>query len=228
MWQGISPKILLHISFSNCAQQKLDTAVHLAPKIQTDSFFFFLLGISWGWLWLQAYRKASTLVSNAQFWKITDPAFLSPTAGTAKQFIFISIILLKTLNKNALTCCTENKTNWKTGSIYKVIHFCLPPRSTRYNNGSEQGRASEKDLCLWQVKGHREAQQRCILIWQSPNVTGVRRTTNTFPSGQVQEINAAGMVPQAPCGYAACSTSELKFAAGHPSTLFPTLWWVFF
>lgn len=142
--------------------------MHLAPKIQTASCFLFLGGILWRWLQLQAYRTPSTLVSNAQFWKITDPAFLSPTAGTAKQFIFINFILLKTLNKNALTRCMKNNTNWKTGSIYKVIHFCLPHRSTRYNNGNEQGRTFEKDLCLWQVKGHREAQRRCILTWQSP------------------------------------------------------------
>lgn len=102
------------------------------------------------------------------FGKLQTQAFLSPTAGTAKQFIFINFVLLKTLNKNALTRCMKNKTNWKTGSIYKVVHFCLPPRSTRYNNGNEQGRTFEKYLCLWQLKGHREAQQRCILIWQSP------------------------------------------------------------
>lgn len=198
--------------------------MHLAPKIQTASCFLFLGGILWRWLQLQAYRTPSTLVSNAQFWKITDPAFLSPTAGTAKQFIFINFILLKTLNKNALTRCMENNTNWKTGSIYKVIHFCLPHRSTRCNNGNEQGTTFEKDLCLWQVKGHREAQRQCILIWQSPSVTGVRRTTNTFPHGQVQEINAAGIIPQVLGGYVAARISEFGFAAGHPPTLFPPVW----
>lgn len=46
-----------------------------------------------------------------QFQKITDLAFLSPTAGTAKQFIFINFALLKTLGKNAPTCRMKNKTN---------------------------------------------------------------------------------------------------------------------
>lgn len=56
---------------------------------------------------------------------------------------------------------------------------------------------------------------------KAPNVTGVWRTTNTFPSGQVQEINAAGIVPLVRRGYVASSISELRFAAGHPPTLFP-------
>lgn len=53
---------------------------------------------------------------------------------------------------------------------------------------------------------------------KAPNVTGVRRTMNTFPSGQVQETNAAGIVPRVQCGYVASSISELRFAAGRPPT----------
>lgn len=113
-WHGINSKILLDSLLSHCAQQKLDTAVHLAPKIQIASCFLFLGGILQRWLQLQTYRTPSTLASNEQFLKNTDPAFLSPTAGTVKQFIFINFILLKTLNKNALTRCMKNKTNWKT------------------------------------------------------------------------------------------------------------------
>lgn len=53
---------------------------------------------------------------------------------------------------------------------------------------------------------------------------------NTFPSGQVQETNAAGIVPRLRRGYVASSISELRFAAGHPPTLFPPvqLCWFFF
>lgn len=59
---------------------------------------------------------------------------------------------------------------------------------------------------------------------KAPNVTGVRRTTNTFPHGQVQEINAAGIIPQVLGGYVAARISEFGFAAGHPPTLFPPVW----
>lgn len=47
----------------------------------------------------------------------------------------------------------------RQGTFTRLFIFCLPPRSTRYNNGNEQGRAFEKDLCLWQVKGHGEARE---------------------------------------------------------------------
>lgn len=56
---------------------------------------------------------------------------------------------------------------------------------------------------------------------KAPSVTGERRTTNTFPSGQVQEINAAGIMPQVLHGYVAARISEFGFTAGHPPTLFP-------
>lgn len=47
----------------------------------------------------------------------------------------------------------------RQGAFTRLFIFCLPPRSTRYNNGNEQRRAFEKDLCLWQVKGQEEAQE---------------------------------------------------------------------
>ena len=56
---------------------------------------------------------------------------------------------------------------------------------------------------------------------KAPNMTGVRRTTNTFPSGQVQEINAAGIIPQVLCGYVAARISEFGSGAGHLPTLLP-------
>lgn len=79
-----------------------------------------------------------------QFQKITGSAFLSPSAGTAKQFIFINFVLLKILIQSAPTCRMINKTNGNTKCIYEGIYFCSPPRSTRYNNGNKWGKHLKK------------------------------------------------------------------------------------